>query len=62
MAKYLAVAKNIITEFKTVKIEQLGKDSNSHADALVCLVSVFEGEIGRTIMVDLISALSHKKL
>ena len=46
MAKYLAIAKNLI-EFKEIKIEQVGRDLNSHADALVDLASIFEGKIGR---------------
>ena len=52
MAKYLEMAKPLITEFRAVKIEQLGRDLNSHTDALARLASVFEGEIGRTIVVD----------
>ena len=59
MAKYLAIAKNLITGFKAIKIE-VGRDLNSHADALVGLASVFEGEIGQTITVNLISAPSHE--
>ena len=51
----------VLTEFKAVKIEQVGRDLNSNADALAGLPSVFEGEIGQTIAVDLISAPSYKK-
>ncbi|GFS42015.1 hypothetical protein Acr_00g0077690 [Actinidia rufa] len=61
MAKYLAVAKSLLTDFKAVKIEQVGRDLNSHADALAGLVSVFEGEAGRTIAVEIISALSLER-
>ena len=60
MAKYLAVTKNLLTEFKVVKIEQLRRDLNSHADALAGLTSIFEGEIGQTIAIDLISAPNHE--
>ena len=52
MAKYLAVAKNLLKVFRVVKIEQVGRDSNSHADALAGLASVSEGEVGRTIAVE----------
>ena len=55
-SKYLAVAKNLLTVFKAVKIEQVGRDLNSHVDALANLSSVFEGEAGRTIAIDIISA------
>ena len=51
MAKYLTMAKNLLTGFKVVKIEQVGRDLNSHIVTLVGLASVFEGETGHTIMV-----------
>ena len=44
MAKYMAIAKNLITEFRVVQIEQVGRDLNSHVDALASLASIFEGE------------------
>ena len=44
-SKYLVVVKSLLTGFKSVKIEQVGRDLNSHADALTSLASVFEGEI-----------------
>ena len=62
MAKYLTVAKNFLTKFKTVKIEQVWRDLNSHADALAGLASIFEGDTGQTIIVDLISAPNHEVL
>ena len=46
MAKYLAVAKNLLTEFRAVKIKQVGRDLNSHANVLVGLVLIFEGKVG----------------
>ena len=46
MARYLVVAKNLLTKFKAVKIEQVWRDQNSHADALAGLASIFEGEAG----------------
>ena len=62
MAKYLAMAKNFLTKFRVVKIEQVGRDLNSHVDALASLASIFEGETGQTIAVVLISAPSLKIL
>ena len=41
MAKYLEVAMNLLTEFKAVKFAQVRRNSNSHADALVGLTSIF---------------------
>ena len=58
MAIYLAVANNLFTEFKAVKIEQVGRDLNSHVDALASLASIFKGETGQTIAIDLILALN----
>ena len=46
IAKYLAVTKNLLIKFKAVKIEQVGRDLNSHTDALAGLASVFEGKTG----------------
>ncbi|XP_057488824.1 uncharacterized protein LOC130774783 [Actinidia eriantha] len=51
MAKYLKMVKSLISGFRAVKIEQIGRELNAHADALVALASVSEGEIGRTIVV-----------
>ena len=47
MAKYLAVAKKLLTEFRAVKMEQVGRDLNSHADALVGLASILKVKQGR---------------
>ena len=41
MVKYLAMVKNLLTKFRVIKIEQVGRDLNSHADALVGLASIF---------------------
>ena len=46
MAKYLAVAKNLLTEFKAIKIEKVGMDLNSDVEALERLALAFEGEAG----------------
>ena len=58
MVKYLAMAKSLLTRFRAVKIEQVGRDLNSHANTLVGLASVLGGEAGRTIVVETISAPS----
>ena len=58
MAKNLVVANNLLTEFRVVKIEQMGRDLNSHANALAGLASVFEGEASQTIVFELISSPS----
>ena len=40
----------------------MGRDLNSHANALEGLASIFKGEAGRTIAVELISVPSHEIL
>ena len=59
MAKYLAIAKTLLTKFRAVTIEQVRRDLNAHANALVGLASIFERETGWTITMDLISVPSH---
>ncbi|GFY95165.1 hypothetical protein Acr_10g0005500 [Actinidia rufa] len=51
----LCVAKNLLSEFRAVEIEQVGREFNAHADALASLASTFEGDHGRTVAVDVIS-------
>ncbi|GFS31847.1 hypothetical protein Acr_00g0019520 [Actinidia rufa] len=58
MAKYLKMAKSLTSEFRAVKIEQVRRELNAHADALAALASIFEGEIGRTVTIDIVSVLS----
>ena len=45
MFEELAIAKTLITEFRAVQIEQVGRDLNSNADALAGLASIFKGEL-----------------
>ncbi|GFS36781.1 hypothetical protein Acr_00g0048000 [Actinidia rufa] len=47
MAKYLAIAKTLLTEFRAVRIQQVGRDLSADADALAGLTLVFEGEAGK---------------
>ncbi|GFZ15662.1 hypothetical protein Acr_25g0000710 [Actinidia rufa] len=58
MEKYLKVARNLLSEFRAVKIEQVGREFNTHADALASLASTVEGDLGRTVAVDVISVPS----
>ena len=61
MAKYLAVAKSLFTEFRVIKIKQVGRDLYSHVDALAGLASIFEGESGWTIVVKLVPILEMQQ-
>ncbi|GFZ00158.1 hypothetical protein Acr_13g0015570 [Actinidia rufa] len=58
MAKYLQLAKILLSEFRAFKIEQVGRELNAHADALAFLASTFEGDHGRTVAVDIVSVPS----
>ena len=60
MSKYLVIAKTLLTEFRAYQIEQVGRDFNSHVDALAGLASIFQGKTGWTIVVDLISIPNHE--
>ena len=60
MAKYLKIAKILLTKFKVVRIEQAGRNLSSHANALAGLASTLEGKTSQTIEVNLISALSNE--
>ena len=60
MAKYFAIPKTLLIEFKEVKIEQVGRDLNAHADALTRLALVFEGETRWTIAINLILIPCHE--
>ena len=58
MEKYLRMAKSLISEFKAVKIEEVRRELNAHADSLAALASVFEGEISRIVAIDIVSVSS----
>ena len=60
MAKYLEIIKTLLAQFQTIKIEQVGRDLNSQVYALTGLASVFEGENGRIITMDLISVPNNE--
>ena len=62
MAKYLEIAKTLRAKFQAVKIKQVGMELNLHADALASLASIFKGEIGQTVIVDVISTPNHKNV
>ncbi|GFZ09639.1 similar to Ikzf5 [Actinidia rufa] len=59
MAKYSTIAKTLLTEFRAVKINQVQRDLNS-CRCTDRLGIRFEGEIGRTVAVDLILVPSYE--
>ena len=65
MAKYLGIAKTLVTKYKAIKIELVGRDLNSHVDALAGLASIFEGELdgpSQWIWSQILATKSVKKL
>ena len=54
MKAYLSVAKQIISKFGIVKVAQIGRAQNRHADSLATLASSTTEEIHWLIKVELI--------
>ena len=54
MKEYLQVAKQIINKFGTVKVVQIGRAQNRHANSLATLASSMTEEVPRLIKVELI--------
>ena len=52
MAAYLALAKKLLSQFRNAEIKQIGRDSNSHADALASLASAVEAGKKRIVEVE----------
>ena len=51
MAAYLARAKELLSKFERAEVQQIGRESNSHADALARLASTIESGNRRTVEV-----------
>ena len=54
MKAYLSATKQIIIKFGTVKVAQVGRAQNRHADSLATLASSMTKEVPRLIKVELI--------
>ncbi|XXG88794.1 hypothetical protein AAC387_Pa12g0960 [Persea americana] len=52
MAAYLACARGLLSQFERTEVRQIGRESNSHADALASLASAVEAGNKRTIEVE----------
>ena len=52
MAAYLAHTKELLSQFEKAKVRQVGRKSNSHADALASLASAVEAGNKRTVEVE----------
>jgi hypothetical protein len=47
-----------MTNFKTVRVEQIGRNLNSHVDALAMLVSIFSANFKRFISIETLATPS----
>ena len=56
MAAYLMKVQQTITNFNTVRVEQIGWNLNSHADALATLASVLSANSRRFILIETLAA------
>ena len=52
MAAYLARARGLLSQFERAEVRQIGRECNSHADALASLASAVEAGERRTIEVE----------
>jgi hypothetical protein len=52
MAAYLLKVQQTMTGFQTVRVEQIGRNLNSHADALATLASVLSADFKRFIPIE----------
>ncbi|XXG88270.1 hypothetical protein AAC387_Pa12g0503 [Persea americana] len=52
MVAYLAHAKGLLSEFERAEVQQIGRESNSHADALTSLASAVEAQNKRIVEVE----------
>jgi hypothetical protein len=58
MAAYLLKVQQTITHFDTVRIEQISRNLNTHADALAILASVLSANLKRFIPIETLVAPS----
>ena len=52
MVAYLAHVKQLISQFERTEVKQIGRESNSHADALANLASAVKAKNKRTVEVE----------
>jgi ribonuclease HI len=58
MAAYLLKVQQTMTGFQTVRVEQIGRNLNSHADALATLASVLSADFKRFIRIETLATPS----
>jgi ribonuclease HI len=58
MAAYLLKVHQTMTNFQTVRVEQIGRNMNSHADALATLASVLNADFKRFIPIETLATPS----
>ncbi len=58
MAAYLLKVQQTMTNFNTVRVEQIGRNLNSHADALATLASILSANFKRFIPIETLATPS----
>ena len=58
MAAYLLKVQQTMTNFQTIRVEQIGRNLNSHANALATLASVLNADFKRFIPIETLVAPS----
>ena len=62
MIAYVKEVVKLLACFQNCRLQQVGRDDNSHADASANLASVMKSGEARTIMLDYLSGLSTEPL
>ena len=62
MAAYLLKVQKTMSDFETVRVEQIGRNLNSHADALATLASVLSSDFKRFIPIETLTTPSISML
>jgi hypothetical protein len=58
MAAYLLKVQTTMSDFEIVKVEQIGRNLNNHADALATLASVLSADFKRFIPIETLATPS----
>ena len=58
MLSYLSIVKSLLSKFDFMRVEQIGREHNSHADILAKLATALETDLHRTVTVEILSASS----
>ena len=58
MLSYLSIVKSLLSKFDLVRVEQIGREHNSHANVLAKLATALETDLHRMVTIEILSAPS----